>query len=147
MRIDIVYDRADLCRLWSDAVSGERHEKRSAFEIDKARIVHSAAFRRLQGKTQVLQVGLEDVTRTRLTHTLEVAQLGRGLCLEAASDRVPDPDLVEAICLGHDLGHPPFGHAGERVLDELMSDFGGFDANAQTLRVVCLLEPDSNREV
>ena len=121
--------------------TGNRHGKRSDFEIDKARIIHSAAFRSLQGKTQVLGIASGDGFRTRLTHSLEVAQLGRGLALEAQGEKHPDPDLVEAICLGHDLGHPPFGHIGERALNELMGDFGGFDANAQTLRVVCALEP------
>src|SRR6266481_4970484 len=85
---------------------------RPDYEVDKGRIVHSAAFRRLQGKTQVLGVGERDFYRTRLTHSLEVAQLGRGICNEADNSTgfVPDPDLVEAICLAHDIGHPAFGH-------------------------------------
>lgn len=145
MAKQLAYGQFDTERFWRDAVSDDRHERRSVFEIDKARIIHSAAFRRLQGKTQVLQVGLEDVTRTRLTHTLEVAQLGRGLCAEAIGDIAPDQDLVEAICLGHDLGHPPFGHAGERALDELMEAWGGFDANSQNLRILCLLEPKQSQ--
>ena len=114
---------------------------RKAFEVDKARIIHSAAFRRLQGKTQVLGVGERDFYRTRLTHSLEVAQLGRGLCTELKSAVNPDEDLVEAICLAHDIGHPPFGHSGEELLNDKMKGArGGFGANPQNLRIVALLE-------
>lgn len=114
---------------------------RSDFEVDKGRIVHSGAFRRLQGKTQVLGVGERDFYRTRLTHSLEVAQLGRGLCTEFPTDGFrPNADLVEAICLAHDIGHPPFGHRGEEFLHEKMRAFGGFGANPQNLRIVTLLE-------
>jgi dGTPase len=109
---------------------------RSAFRRDCDRIIHSTAFRRLKHKTQVFVFDEGDHYRTRLTHTLEVAQvaraLARALCL--------DEDLAEALALAHDLGHPPFGHAGERALDECLSAFGGFDHNAQTLRVVTMLE-------
>src|SRR5580698_7671406 len=94
---------------------------RSAFEVDKGRIIRSAAFRRLQGKTQVLGVGERDFYRTRLTHSLEVAQLGRGLSAELDGDFRPDQDLVEAICLAHDINHPPFGHSGEDFLHEKMA--------------------------
>jgi dGTPase len=114
---------------------------RAEFEVDKGRIIHSAAFRRLQGKTAVLGVGERDFYRTRLTHSLEVAQLGRGLCKELDGDVEPDPDLVEAICLAHDIGHPPFGHSGERHLDEILgTKRGGFGANPQNLRIVASLE-------
>lgn len=134
------YDLWDWQRVHDDLPEAQRHERRTPFEVDKARIIHSAAFRRLQGKTQVLSVGHGDFYRTRLTHTLEVAQLGRGLSQEASGEFRPDPDLVEAICLAHDIGHPPFGHAGERLLNCLMFPAGGFSANAQNLRTLTLLE-------
>ena len=113
----------------------EKDKGRNAFEIDKGRIIHSAAFRRLQGKTQVLGVGERDFYRTRLTHSLEVAQLGRGICNEAgnSTEFSPNPDLVEAICLAHDIGHPAFGHFGEECLHQKMVEHGGFGANPQNL--------------
>jgi dGTPase len=122
--------------------SPQKQAKRSAFEIDKGRIIHSSAFRRLQGKTQVLGAGRRDFYRTRLTHSLEVAQIGRGLCNEipAIGEFKVDTDLVEAICLAHDIGHPPFGHSGEDFLNDLMFEDGGFGANAQNLRVVTFVE-------
>ncbi|MCY3782060.1 MAG: deoxyguanosinetriphosphate triphosphohydrolase [Chloroflexi bacterium] len=109
---------------------------RTAFQRDRDRIVHSAAFRLLEYKTQVFVNDAGDYYRTRLTHTLEVAQIGRTLARALGVNE----DLVEAICLAHDLGHPPFGHAGEDVLDELMSDHGGFNHNHQSYRVVTKLE-------
>src|SRR5579863_7645497 len=109
---------------------------RSAFRRDCDRIIHSAAFRRLKHKTQVFVFDEGDHYRTRLTHTLEVTQVSRAL---ARMLRV-DEDLAEALALAHDLGHPPFGHAGERALDKCLSEFGGFDHNAQTLRIVTALE-------
>jgi dGTPase len=109
---------------------------RSPFRRDCDRIIHSTAFRRLKHKTQVFVFDEGDHYRTRLTHTLEVAQVARALA--RALDL--DEDLAEALALAHDLGHPPFGHAGERALDECLSVFGGFDHNAQTLRVVTTLE-------
>lgn len=112
------------------------HPYRSDFERDRDRIIHCSAFRRLEGKTQVFTPGLDDYYRTRLTHSIEVAQIGRTIAKGLRLNEV----LTEAVCLAHDLGHPPFGHAGETALDELMSGFGGFEHNRQTLRIVGLLE-------
>ena len=112
---------------------------RSEFQRDRDRIIHSKAFRRLKHKTQVFVAPEGDHLRTRLTHTLEVAQIGRTL---ARALRLNE-DLVEAIALGHDLGHTPFGHTGEKVLDQLHP--GGFSHNEQSLRVVDLLEHKDKR--
>jgi dGTPase len=111
-------------------------QNRSAFRRDCDRIIHSTAFRRLKHKTQVFVFDEGDHYRTRLTHTLEVAQVARALARALKLDE----DLAEALALAHDLGHPPFGHAGERALDECLRALGGFDHNAQTLRVVTVLE-------
>ncbi|MET0841590.1 MAG: dGTP triphosphohydrolase, partial [Methyloceanibacter sp.] len=109
---------------------------RSPYARDRDRILHSTAFRRLNYKTQVFVYHEGDHYRSRLTHTLEVAQIARAL----ARNLHADEDLTEALALAHDLGHPPFGHAGERALDAALEDAGGFDHNAQSLRVVTLLE-------
>src|SRR5580698_5242316 len=109
---------------------------RSAFRRDCDRIIHATAFRRLEHKTQVFVFDEGDHYRTRLTHTLEVTQVSRALARALGVDE----DLAEALALAHDLGHPPFGHAGERALDACLSAYGGFDHNAQTLRIVTALE-------
>src|SRR5271170_4808416 len=112
---------------------------RTAFHQDRDRIMFTPAFRRLQAKTQVFQAGEYDFYRTRLTHSLEVANIAKSIAVWLRkSHRVVtlDPDLLEAICFAHDIGHPPFGHAGERALNELMEPYGGFEGNAQTLRIL-----------
>jgi dGTPase len=109
---------------------------RPAFERDRDRIIHTTAFRRLEYKTQVFVYYEGDHYRTRLTHTLEVAQLGRSLARGLGCNE----ELTEAICLAHDLGHPPFGHAGEHALNALMTDHGGFNHNTQSYRIVTKLE-------
>ena len=135
------YHEFDLERL-----SGKLPEDdyRTPFQTDRDRVLHTPTFRRLQNKTQVFWSGEYDFYRTRLTHSLEVAQIGKSICYWLKSrtdgplsdDFHVDPDLVEAVCLSHDLGHPPFGHAGERTLNHLLAGYGGFEGNAQTLRLL-----------
>ncbi len=117
-------------------IETERRGPRTAFQRDRDRIIHSMSFRRLKSKTQVFIAPDGDHYRTRLTHSLEVAQIGRVLARALGLDE----DLTEALCLAHDLGHPPFGHAGEHALSAAMERFGGFCHNAQTLRTVMRLE-------
>lgn len=124
--------------------SVRKDDYRTPFQIDRDRLIHSSEFRRLQGKTQVFLPGENDYYRTRLTHSIEVSQIGRSITnflTKKHSDIFNDSyhideDLVESACLAHDLGNPPFGHAGERTLNRLMKPYGGFEGNAQTLRLL-----------
>lgn len=136
---------------WQARINNEqklrRNDHRDVYQRDRARVLHSAAFRRLQAKTQVHSIGLNDFYRTRLTHSLEVAQIGSGI-LEQLSRKqpqyqalIPPPCLIETLCLAHDIGHPPFGHGGEVALNYMLRDHGGFEGNAQTFRIVTQLEP------
>lgn len=135
-RIPAGYDPDDVERLVAE---GPKNPDRTAFARDRARVVHSSALRRLAGKTQVLTPRTDDFVRNRLTHSLEVAQVGR----ELGQSLGADPDIVDAACLAHDLGHPPFGHDGETVLDSFAIACGGFEGNAQTLRLLTRLEAKS----
>ena len=126
-------------------------DMRSPYQKDRSRIIHAAAFRRLQAKTQIMGIGVNDFYRTRLTHSLEVAQIASGILgqLRAVEKdqnvlgALPCRSLVETLSLAHDIGHPPFGHGGETALNYMMRDHGGFEGNAQTLRIVARLEPYS----
>ncbi len=136
------YQEFDWAKL-EESARPQAADHRTLFQIDRDRIIHTSAFRSLQNKTQVFFSGEYDFYRTRLTHSIEVAQIGRSICnrLQKTSEYLKDDyfidaDLVEAACLSHDIGHPPFGHTGERTLHRLMKPYGGFEGNAQTLRLL-----------
>jgi dGTPase len=136
-----------LQRLSEEPGKKRLNDKRSPFQRDKARVLHSAAFRRLQSKTQIHNNGLSDFYRTRLTHSLEVAQIGSGIVAHLSLTQpeliplLPSSNLIETICLSHDIGHPPFGHGGETALNYMMINDGGFEGNGQTFRILTQLEP------
>ncbi len=139
--------------MWTHRRSGlihqrGQHDHRDPYERDRTRVIHSAAFRRLQRKTQILGTHEGDFHRTRLTHSLEVASIGRSIVRNLAMNQhheevsgiLPSDDLISSICLLHDIGHPPFGHGGEVALNFMMRDHGGFEGNGQTLRLLTKVE-------
>lgn len=129
-------------------------DARGAYDVDYSRVIHSGSFRRLQGKTQILNLGDGDFYRTRLTHSLEVAQVGTGIVRQIRKTfpkhpchaSLPETLLIQAVCLTHDIGHPPFGHGGEVALNYCMRNNGGFEGNGQTLRVLSKLEKFSDAD-
>jgi dGTPase len=140
--------------MWSERLSKleqkrGRLDTRDPFEHDKTRVIHCPAFRRLQSKTQILGTSGGDFHRTRLTHSLEVASIGASILrhitkscsvIDGLNEILPSRDLIETICLLHDIGHPPFGHGGEAALNYMMIDYGGFEGNAQTLRLITKID-------
>jgi dGTPase len=148
-----MYAEGDRARPLNDDVAADREPYRSPWRRDYARLIHSPSFRRLQGKTQVFPGHESDFYRNRLTHSLEVAQIAKSIAVrlnalhpEFRANRLKiEPEIVEFAALAHDLGHPPFGHNGEEALDECMRDHGGFEGNAQSLRIVARLEKKAAR--
>lgn len=143
--------------VWTERRDGwksKTDDARNEYDIDYSRVIHSASFRRLQGKTQILNLGDSDFYRTRLTHSLEVAQIAGGIRRQLEKDSpghpyvktLPDLSLIQAIGLTHDLGHPPFGHGGEVALNYCMRNYGGFEGNGQTLRILSKLEHYSEKD-
>ncbi|ADZ92301.1 anti-phage deoxyguanosine triphosphatase [Marinomonas mediterranea] len=143
------HSKQDDFSIWAERQSGPKvnrdNDYRTVYQRDRARIIHSAAFRRLQSKTQILAIRQNDYSRTRLTHSLEVSQIGGGIAFHLRhrySDNtsflpwLADDALIETICLSHDIGHPPFGHGGEVALNYMMTEHGGFEGNAQSLRIL-----------
>ena len=139
--------------MWTHRRSGQTnqrgsHDHRDPYERDRTRVIHCPAFRRLQRKTQILGTDEGDFHRTRLTHSLEVASIGGSIVRNLMSHQqqnsltalLPSDDLISTICLLHDIGHPPFGHGGEVALNYKMRDHGGFEGNAQTLRLLTKVE-------
>ncbi|GAB2657326.1 anti-phage deoxyguanosine triphosphatase [Vibrio panuliri] len=141
----------EISTLWQQRHDDEhkirRDDHRSPYQRDRARILHSAAFRRLQAKTQIHGTSMDDFHRTRLTHSLEAAQIGTGIVAQLKKKQaefrtlLPSDSLIDSLCLAHDIGHPPYGHGGEVALNYMMRDHGGFEGNAQTFRIVTQLEP------
>ncbi len=141
----ITYNDFDKERLFKDDDFIEKKKDtdvRDDFERDRARIIHSSAFRRLQGKTQIMSPGYLDFYRTRLTHSLEVAQISKGIAIKHGLDST----VLEAISLAHDIGHPPLGHSGEETLRNLMAEYGFFESNAQNIRILTYLEIKALKE-
>jgi dGTPase len=143
-----MYSNGDRARPVDDNKAKDPEPYRTPWRRDYARLIHSPSFRRLQGKTQVFPGHESDFYRNRLTHSLEVAQIAKSIAIRLNAVAEPfrprgtkiEPDIVEFAGLAHDLGHPPFGHNGEEALDECMRDHGGFEGNAQSLRIVSRLE-------
>lgn len=148
-----IYSKSDAARVTADNTRGRPEAYRSPWRRDYGRLIHCPSFRRLQGKTQVFPGYELDFFRNRLTHSLEVAQIAKSIAIqlnatsaEFRRDKLR-PDIVEFAGLAHDLGHPPFGHTGEEALDECMREHGGFEGNAQTLRIVARLEKKSTQRL
>lgn len=143
-----LYSAGDRARPFDGKANKAAEPYRSPWRQDYARLIHAPCFRRLQGKTQVFPGHESDFYRNRLTHSLEVAQIAKSIAIRlnatasefAKPQNKIEPDLVEFAGLAHDLGHPPFGHNGEEALDECMRDHGGFEGNAQSLRIIAHLE-------
>ncbi len=144
MAFNINYNEFDFERILKEDefITSKLSDIRSPFERDRARIIHSSAFRRLQGKTQIMSPGYFDFYRTRLTHSLEVSQISKGIGLKFGLDTT----LLETVALAHDIGHPPLGHSGEKTLMELMKEHGLFESNAQNIRILTYLEIKALKE-